>query len=203
LTNITRHVRRAALLAGAVLAASAGILSASAMTASASVTPPNSTVIFHTCTGIGNDGTTRGVLCADLLSFPNGRGTTYFGRNEVYCQNLRSRGYVRCAGIHETPAIGGFVSQPVGDGFITDNSTFGGGQQICGARFGHSACAVGEDVHVALEPDGFFAQPGGTWTCGFWGESVRTSILPPSGHTVSREVLATPHHDVNCGGQHT
>ena len=114
---------------------------------------------------------------------------------------LKTTKKFRDGGIHETPAIGGFVSQPVGDGFINDNSTFGGGQQICGARFGHSACAVGEDVHVALESDGFFAQPGGTWTCGFWGESVRTSILLPSGHTVSREVLATPHHDVNCGGQ--
>jgi hypothetical protein len=137
------------------------------------------------------------------MSIPNGRGTTYFGQNEVYCQNLRTRGFVRCAGIHETPAIGAFISQPVGNGFTTDNFTYGGGQQICGRHFRHSPCSAREDVHVALNVDNFYAQSGGTWTCGFWGESVRTSILLPSGHTVSRHVLATPHHVVNCGGQRT
>jgi hypothetical protein len=160
--HIVHRARGAAALAGAVLATSAGILSTTAPTADASLAPPGSTRVIHTCTGIGNDGTTRGVVCADLMSIPNGRGTTYFGQNEVYCQNLRTRGFVRCAGIHETPAIGAFISQPVGNGFTTDNFTYGGGQQICGRRFGHSPCSA-----------------------------------------VSRHVLATPHHVVNCGGPRT
>lgn len=179
-----------------MLATSAAVMSVTALNATASVAPPNSTMIFHTCTGIGNDGHTRGVVCADLMSVPSGRGTTYFGRNHVYCQSLRTRGYVRCAGIHETPATGMSAT----DAFGTGHFTAGGGQQICGVRFHHSPCGPREDVHVALDPGSFFAQPGRD-RCAFWGESVRTSILLPSGRTVSRRVLATPHHVVSCGGQ--
>lgn len=194
--------RRAAAIICSVLAASAAmLLVAGTSTADARVDPPGSTQIFHTCTGIGNDGTNRGVVCADLMSVPDGDGTAYFGQNDVYCQNLRTRGFVRCGGIHETPAIGRFFCSPE-LGSLCDTSsnqrTFGGGQQICGRVFGHSACAVRETVHIAVpSPFEFFARPGSD-RCTFWGESVRTSIRLPSGRSFSINTLATPKHTVSC-----
>ena len=193
---VSHRLRRVVALAGTLLAILAGVLSSTTVAANASVDPPSSTQIFHQCTGIGDDGTNRAVVCADLWSFPNGPFTQYFGQNEVYCQNLSSRGYVQCAGIHETPAIGADYRAPV-DGLLTDDEfTFGGGEQICGTVFGHSACAARETVHVALEDDTFVAPSGdvNVIECEFWGESVRTSVLlPGSGKTVSINVLATPH----------
>jgi hypothetical protein len=199
--QIGTRIRHAAVLACALVAMSAGLLVAATSAASASVDPPDSTNIFHTCTGIGNDGTNRGVVCADLWSEPDGDGTQYFGQNEVYCQNLKSRGYVTCSGIHETPAIGReFCTDELGSLCPppSNETTFGGGQQICGTVFGHSACAARETVHVANPfTFEFFARPGPD-TCSFHGESVRTSIRLPSGKNVSIEVLATPEHVVSC-----
>jgi hypothetical protein len=95
---VSRRLRCAAVLASALLAALVGLLSATAPAASASVDPPTSTRYFHTCIGIGDDGTSRAVVCADLWSFPFHTGTEFFGQNEVYCQNLVSRDYVQCHG---------------------------------------------------------------------------------------------------------
>ncbi|MBO0808656.1 MAG: hypothetical protein J2P32_10195 [Actinobacteria bacterium] len=199
--SITRRARAAAL-AGALLAASAGVLSASTLAADASVGPPNSTLLSHHCVGLGNDGTTRGVACADLLSVPDGSHTEYFGRNEVYCQNLRTRAYARCAGITETPAIGGDYFSFVNGIRNDDNFTFSGGQQECGAILHHSACAVGETVHVAVENGSFLAPSGdpNVVSCSFHGESVRTSVrLPGSLKSVGIHVLASASHNVpNC-----
>jgi hypothetical protein len=167
------------------------------------VPPPSSTEIFHTCTGIGNDGTNRAVVCADLWSAPASGffHALYFATNDVYCQNLSSRAFVTCAGITETPAIGGSVTPVAGGASL--QSTFGGGQQICGTVLGHSPCAARETVHTALSPDDGFIPPfsavsGERFTCAFWGESVRTSVRLPSGTTVSTTVLATPHHSFSC-----
>jgi hypothetical protein len=148
------------------------------------VVPPGSTKILHTCKVIGSDGATQGVVCADLFSHPDGTGTDYYGQNEIVCQTISSGAFRACAGIHETPVI----ANPAG--------THSGGQQICGTRFGHSACAAGRDIHVA--PTYHSAQTG-SFTCSIWAESVRTSIvLPGSLKTVSINVLATPHHNYHC-----
>jgi hypothetical protein len=199
--HVRHRVRRAAVLAGTLLAVSAGVVSATTVAASASVDPPGSTTISHHCVGIGNDGTTRGVVCADLMAVPDGNQTHYFGQNEVYCQNLSSRGFVRCSGIHETPGIGADYRVSVNGLIEDDASTFGGGQQICGTVFHHSACAVRETVHVASEADSYEAPSlnPNVVGCSFWGESVRTSVrLPGSGQTVSINVLATARFNRSC-----
>jgi hypothetical protein len=85
-------------------------------------------------------------------------------------------------------------------GLLKNEATLGGGEQICGAALGHSACAVRETVHVVMSPSSVWWVQSSGVTCDFWGESVRTSVLLPSGKTVSINVLATPHHRVSCDG---
>lgn len=207
LMHMRLRAGRAVALAGVLVALSAGLLSAAPMAANASVQPPGSTRIFHTCEGIGNDGTNRAVVCADLWSVPDTSmkffgSKLYFGMNEVYCQNLRTRAYARCAGITETPAFGGSVTPPGVTGPAPVHGTFGGGQQICGTVLHHSACAARETVHEALTTKTIFppfsTTRGERLTCAFWGESVRTSVRLPSGKTVSINVLATAHRTFTC-----
>jgi hypothetical protein len=182
--QISRRARSGAARVAFLLVFVAGVLGTSTLAANAGVVPPGSTKIFHSCKAIGSDGTTQGVVCADLYSHPDGAGTDYYGQNEVACQTISSGALKECAGIHETPVIG----NPVG--------THSGGEQVCGTRFGHSKCAVGRDIHVA--PVYHSAQTG-SFTCSIWAESVRTSIvLPGSAKTVSINVLATPHHNYHC-----
>jgi hypothetical protein len=182
--QISRRVRRGAARMALLLVTAAGVLGTSALAANATVVPGGSTEIFHTCKVIGSDGTTQGVVCADLFSHPDGVGTNYYAQNEVVCQTISSGAFRACAGIHEAPVIG----NPAG--------THSGGQQICGTRFGHSACAAGRTIHVA--PVHHSAQTG-KFTCNIWAESVYTSIvLPGSLKTVSIKVLATPHHPYSC-----
>lgn len=82
------------------------------------------------------------------------------------------------------PLIGGSVTPVAGGAPL--QSTFGGGQQICGTVLGHSPCAARETVHTALSPNDDFIPPfsavsGERFTCAFWGESVR--LRPPAvGH---------------------
>jgi hypothetical protein len=201
--RMIHRVRRATVLAGVLVAMSTALLSGIPMAANAATPPSSSTEIFHTCTGIGNDGINRAVVCADLWSAPQSGffGALYFATNDVYCQNLSTRAFVTCAGIVETPAIGGSVTAPGGAAPV--HGTFGGGQQICGTVLGHSPCAARETVHTALDPNDAFIPPfsavsGERFTCAFWGESVRTSVRLPSGKTVSTTVVATPHHTFTC-----
>jgi hypothetical protein len=185
--QMSHRVRRGAMWIAVLLVASVGTLSAGALSANATVVPPGSTEIFHTCRSLVSHSNSkyRAVVCADLFSHPDGKGTDYYGQNEIVCLNISSGHQYPCAGVHETPVI------------ATPAGTHGGGQQICGQRFGHSACAATKrSLHVSPR---YHSAQSGPYTCSIWAESVRTSIvLPGVPATVSVGVLATPHHTYHC-----
>jgi hypothetical protein len=55
----------------------------------------------HQCTVIGNDGTTEGVVCIDILTgvYESNSGPGTYARNqtEIFCQNMTTNQTVRCA----------------------------------------------------------------------------------------------------------
>ena len=60
----------------------------------------------HQCSPIGDDTVTEGVICADIVTFPNGEGPGYlaYAQVEAICQNMSSGTAVQCA--HASTAFG-------------------------------------------------------------------------------------------------
>lgn len=91
----------------------------------------------HSCTVIGSDGTTEGVVCIDILTgiydSNSGEGTYARSQIELLCQNISSGATVQCA-----DAVGTWgVYDAAGDG-TSDNAE-------CGHSYG--ACSTGRNYY--------------------------------------------------------
>ena len=91
----------------------------------------------HECTVVGNDGTTQGVVCVDILTgiydSNSGEGSYAKDQVEVYCQNISSGADVQCANALVTF---GFYNAAGGANSGTDE---------CGHSYG--PCATGRNYY--------------------------------------------------------
>jgi len=108
---MSKHVllRAFAVFAGIVALFTVGFGSASAATG-----PGGFTILYashgdeaHHCTSIGNDGTTEGIICADIVTSSTSGSFPYYssGQVEAYCQTISSGAVVQCANINEVVGI--------------------------------------------------------------------------------------------------
>lgn len=110
------------VIAVAALIATVALGGTMATPASASPVSVEPLAYQHSCADIGNDGTTKAVLCADLID--NGNGT-FGGAAEGVCVRLSDGAYVQCAHIHI------YVALETTDGQIGEV-----GEPQCGHEFG-------------------------------------------------------------------
>ncbi len=88
-----------------IVAAAASILTGQLASANATVLPSvlyaSQSGFAHTCTILGNDGTTQGVLCTDIVTGPDPEGISgqYWAEAQVeeYCQTISNGALVQCA----------------------------------------------------------------------------------------------------------
>ncbi|MBO0807197.1 MAG: hypothetical protein J2P32_02710 [Actinobacteria bacterium] len=182
MTHVIHRVRRKAVLAGLVLAVSAGLLASAPLTSGARAATPT----FHHCAVMGTvstaAGTFQAVHCADIFTDAS---LGVWVRNQVYCQPFNnSRVQVSCNGIIEHLAYGG-------PGFTRRLGT-----GSCGRLVNRKACPATRVIHEARIG---VERPGSARRCTRWGESVGDVVeMPHSTRTFSVTVIATSHFTYPC-----
>lgn len=140
----------------------------------------------HACKDLGNDGTTHGVVCADMYAATDSDGVDVdvFPGAEAVCQN--SGGATQCADVKLT------INVDFGDGFQGTKDL-----EVCGHSNG--SCASG-DRNYWVGPDGYRIPRGGgagtasdVWTVIWPGSDIE---LPGSAKFVTLPgTFGSQHHD--------
>lgn len=168
--TIAPAIRRAAALAAGALALSLGMFAAAGpASAAAAVSPSAGQIVtplasMHTCEAAGNDGTTQGVFCADIVGYSDG---TFSYQVEAMCQNLFTHSYPQCADVNYA--------------FEGDSSVYGllwSGTAHCG----HTAPACPANQRWIINSGRLILNPcSAVWTTVYNGARIE---LPGSGKVV-------------------
>jgi hypothetical protein len=197
---ISNAIHRTVAAALALVAIPAAILVATTATASAAALPvlhASAGDTAHVCIVLGNDGTTRGVVCIDLVTGDGPGASDYqaYPRAEMFCQDLSNLAYVQCA---DATADQGYAT---GNGTGDSLSSF----HVCGHTAGNCS-SNGRNYLFTTQGIIFSTSDTSCTTLGtdheawaYLGGSGKTKIeLPGSGKVVSLSSNFETGHYFTC-----